>query len=56
MDRPVIAIAIILVVVVAAAYLFRHFRGGRDTAFDGGVVSQSWLVEHRAGSQDDRYS
>jgi hypothetical protein len=56
MDTPVIAIALASVVVGIAAYLFRHFSGRRPAEFDGGVLSQSWLVEHRAGKQDDRYS
>jgi|CXWL01.1.fsa_nt_gi hypothetical protein len=54
MDKPVIALVSTLV--VAAVYLFRHFIGRRYAEFDGGVVSQSWLIEHRAGTQDDRYS
>ncbi len=57
MDSPLIAIAVVSIVGGAAAYLLRYlFRGRRDADFDGGSVSQSWLVEHRAGKQDDRYS
>ena len=57
MDSTIIAIALTSSVIGAAAYAFRYFTRGRRTAeFDGGVVSQSWLIEHRAGKQDDRYS
>ncbi len=55
MDMPALVIALVLTVVGAGAYLFRYLSGRRHAAFDGGVVSQSWLVEHRAGTQDDRY-
>jgi len=54
MDKPVIAL--VATVVIAVVYLLRHFIGRRYADFDGGVVSQSWLIEHRAGTQDDRYS
>jgi len=38
---------------VLRRYIFSARRGGD---FDGGVVSQSWLIEHRAGKGDDRFS
>jgi hypothetical protein len=55
MTTPVIALALVSAVVIAAVYLFRYLSGRKHGAFDGGVVSQSWLVEHRNGTQDDRY-
>jgi hypothetical protein len=49
------AIALAVVVVGVAAYALRRFIGrGRD--FGAGVISQSWLTQHRAGKQDDRFS
>jgi hypothetical protein len=49
------AIALTVVVVGVAAYGLRRFIGrGRD--FNAGVISQSWLTQHRAGKQEDRFS
>ena len=49
------AIALIVVVVGVAAYGLHRFIGrGRD--FGAGVISQSWLTQHRAGKQEDRFS
>jgi hypothetical protein len=56
MDTPVLAIAVTSIIVGVAAYLAHHLRGRKRSQFDGGVVSQSWLIEHRASTQDDRYS
>jgi hypothetical protein len=58
MNSTIIAIALSSTVVGAVAFMLRrYFASGRRTdEFDGGVVSQSWLVEHRAGKQDDRFS
>jgi hypothetical protein len=55
MNTPLVTIALGLAVIGLAAYLYQHFSGRRHTEFDGGVVSQSWLIEHRASTQDDRY-
>jgi hypothetical protein len=54
MNTPVVAIVLSVAVIALAAYLYQHLTR-RHTDFDGGVVSQSWLMEHRAGTQDDRY-
>jgi len=58
MDSPVVAMALISAVIGMVAYALHHYivRMRRHAEFDGGVVSQSWLTEHRAGKQDDRYS
>jgi hypothetical protein len=60
MNSTLIAIAVVAATGAGAlGYLVRYylFRRPRRTAeFDGGVVSQSWLIEHRAGKQDDRFS
>ena len=59
MNSTIITIALTSAVVIGAvAYMLRQYlfptRRGAD--FDGGVVSQSWLIEHRAGKGDDRFS
>ncbi len=59
MNTTLITIALASTVVIGSvAYMLRHyiFNTRRTADFDGGVVSQSWLVEHRAGKQDDRFS
>jgi hypothetical protein len=61
MDSTLIAIALTSTVIGVAGYMLRRYvfsarRPSSTTDFDGGVVSQSWLVEHRAGKQDDRFS
>ncbi len=59
MNSTIITIALTSTVVVGAvAYMLRHylFSARRAADFDGGVVSQSWLIEHRAGKGDDRFS
>jgi hypothetical protein len=58
MNSTLIAIALSSVVAGVVAYILRRYfsRGRRTDEFDGGVVSQSWLVEHRAGKGDDRFS
>lgn len=55
MATSLLALGVLVIVVIAGAYLFRLFTG-RHTSFDGGVVSQSWLMEHRAGTKEDRFS
>ena len=62
MDSTLIAIALTSTVIGVAGYMLRRYvfsarrSSSTTTDFDGGVVSQSWLVEHRAGKQDDRFS
>ena len=49
------ALALTVIVVGVAVYGLRRFMGrGRD--FGAGVISQSWLTQHRAGKQEDRFS
>jgi len=57
MNSTLIAVALTSAVVVAIAFIVRHYllSARRSADFDGGVVSQSWLIEHRAGKQDDRF-
>ena len=43
-------------ITIAVVYALRIFFGPRaSTEFDAGSVSQSWLIEHRAGN-GDRFS
>jgi len=59
MNTTLITIVLTSAVVIGGVvYLLRHylFNTRRTADFDGGVVSQSWLVEHRAGKGDDRFS
>jgi hypothetical protein len=49
------AIALMVIVVGVAAYALRRFIG-RGHDFSAGVISQSWLTQHRAGKQEDRFS
>ena len=54
--NPTFAIALTVLVVGVVAYaLLRFISGSRAGGFDAGVVSQSWLTQHRAGKQDDRF-
>jgi hypothetical protein len=58
MTRTLIAALLAAGLVVVIVYAFRHFMvtGRRSAHFDAGTVSQSWLTEHRAAKQDDRFS
>ncbi len=56
MTTSLLALGVLIAVVAAGAYLFRVFTGRHTSSFDGGVVSQSWLMEHRAGTKEDRFS
>jgi hypothetical protein len=58
MNPSLVAIALTAGVIGVVAYALRRFlfSGGRSAGLDAGVVSQSWLTEHRSGKQEDRFS
>ena len=42
--------------IVGAFVLTQYIRSRRSAEFDGGIVSQSWLSEHRAAKRGDGLS
>ena len=58
MNSTLLAIVLGTALVAVVTYVLRRLRlwGRSSTDLDAGTISQSWLTQHRAGKQEDRFS